>query len=340
MPDLYLGIDIGGTTCAVCTGDAQGRLLGKLTIPTGKGEEGWENTVGQLLKNAERLVAAEEQSTLKATGISCGSPMDREAGLIQEPANLPGWCDVPIVRLFQDAFPRSAVYFENDANAGVLAEYYFGVGRSTGVRNMLFLTFGTGLGAGLLLDGKLYRGTSNYAGEIGHVRLESDGPVGCGKPGSFEGFCSGGGIEQLAAVERASWQGETCLRGEAITARDVGRGALEGDELCRKILAISGEHLGRGLAMIIDILNPELIAIGSIFQRCEKFLRPAMEAACEREARKQALSCCKIVPAVLEEEIGLYASLSAAYYGESILEDAASGSRPVPGIEPGSREKD
>lgn len=325
MPGIYLGVDIGGTTCSVCTADEQGRLLGEFTIPTGKAKQGWEDTVRQLLDNAGKLVNGAAGTRLEAVGISCGSPMDRDGGVIQEPANLPGWRDVPIVSLLQEAFPGVVVHLENDANAGALAEYYFGAGRSERPGNMVFLTFGTGLGAGLILNGQLYRGASNYAGEIGHIRLAPGGPVGCGKPGSWEGFCSGGGIEQLAALERESWQKETCLAGGKASAAEVGNGALQGDELCRKILSISGDCLGRGLAMVIDILNPELIVIGSIFTRCEGFLRPAMETALMEEARSEALGCCRIVPAALGEEIGHYAALCAAYYGESALEDAAGG---------------
>ena len=318
MSPIYLGVDIGGTTSSVCAADEQGRLLGEFTLPTGKGEKGWEGTVQRLVGHAGELV--EPGAAPRAVGISCGSPMDREAGVIQEPANLPGWQDVPIVNIWQEAFPGAAVHLENDANAGALAEYYLGAGRRQRPTSMAFLTFGTGLGAGLVLNGQLYRGTSNYAGEIGHIRLEKDGPVGCGKAGSWEGFCSGGGIEQLAAARRESWPGETCLGKERITAADVGHGALEGDELCLEILSGSGSYLGRGLAILVDILNLELIVIGSIFARCEKFLRPAMEAALQQEARSETLDCCRIVPAALGEKIGLYASLCVAYHGESTLE--------------------
>lgn len=323
MSQIYLGVDIGGTTSSVCAADEQGRLLGEFTLPTGKGEKGWEDTVKRLTGHARELVEARPGTGPRAIGISCGSPMDRKAGIIQEPANLPGWRDVPIVSLLRKAFPQASVHIENDANAGALAEYHFGAGRHERPSNMAFLTFGTGLGAGLILKGQLYRGASNYAGEIGHIRLEKDGPVGCGKAGSWEGFCSGGGIEQLAAAGRGSWQGETCLGKEKITAADVGRGALEGDELCLEILSTSGSYLGRGLGILVDILNLELIVIGSIFARCEEFLRPAMEDTLQQEARHEALECCRVVPAALGEEIGLYSALCAAYHGESTLEATA-----------------
>ena len=127
MSRIYLGVDIGGTTSSVCAADEQGRLLGEFTLPTGKGEKGWQGTVQQLMGHAGELV--EDDAGPRAIGISCGSPMDREAGIIQEPANLPGWKAVPIVGLWQEAFPGAAVHLENDANAGALAEYYLGAGR-------------------------------------------------------------------------------------------------------------------------------------------------------------------------------------------------------------------
>lgn len=327
MAGIYLGIDIGGTTCAVCAANKQGQLLASTSFATAKGELGWKGTVETLLEEAREQARAIGDSSPEAIGISCGSPMDREAGLIQEPANLPGWTDVPIVSLFREAFPKAAVHMENDANAGALAEYHFGAGKSEEVRNMLFLTFGTGLGAGLILNGQLYRGASNYAGEIGHIRLQPDGPVGCGKAGSFEGFCSGGGIEQLATTELESWQETTSLDAENLSAERVGLGARSGDPLCRKILAISGRRLGQGLAIVLDLLNPELIVIGSIFARCEEFLRPEMERTLAKEAREETLSQCRVVPAKLGEEIGLYSALNVALYGEGLLGPEATDAR-------------
>src|SRR5690606_15592063 len=132
---------------------------------------------------------------LAAIGISCGGPLDSRRGVILSPPNLPGWDRIPVVEVFQQAF-KVPVALQNDANAGALAEWLWGAGR--GSHNMIFLTFGTGMGAGLILNGQLYSGTNDLAGEVGHIRLAPDGPVGYGKAGSFEGFCSGGGIKQLA----------------------------------------------------------------------------------------------------------------------------------------------
>ena len=185
---------------------------------------------------------------------------------------------------------------------------------------MVFLTFGTGLGAGLILDGRLYSGIGDTAGECGHIRLAPFGPVGFGKAGSFEGFCSGGGIAQLAAVRvreqlqlgnRVAW----CPSPEAIpglNAKIVGDAAGAGDPLALAVYAECGAYLGRGLAVLIDLLNPELIVIGSVFARSESLLRPAMERSIAEEALPGAAARCRVVPAALGEAIGDYAALALA----------------------------
>lgn len=320
MTELYVGIDIGGTKCAACLGDGDGRLLASVRIRTQKGAPGWQGTVDQLREEARRLVVAQGGTEVKGIGVSCGSPMDTERGLIQEPANLPGWRDVPIVDLLCDEFSTENVWLENDANAGALAEYTFGASKRARSRHLVFLTFGTGLGAGMILDGRPYRGASGYAGEVGHVRVERYGPAGCGKPGSFEGFCSGGGIAQLANVERRAWFQETVLPDDGIDARDVARGADDGDELCRRILEVSGEYLGRGVAILLDVLNPDTVVIGSIFARAESHLRPAMERSLRKEARPETLAACDVIAATLGENIGNYAALAIAYERRGLLD--------------------
>ena len=163
-------------------------------------------------------------------------------------------------------------------------------------------------------------GGCDLAGECGHIRLAPFGPVGFGKAGSFEGFCSGGGIAQLAAV-RAK---EALQRGEKvpwcptqadlpnITAKTVGIAADEGDPLARAIYSECGSWLGRGLALLVDLLNPERIVIGSIFARSETWIRPAMEESLRSEAIPAAAAHCRVVPAQLGEKIGDYAALALA----------------------------
>jgi Transcriptional regulator/sugar kinase len=148
----------------------------------------------------------------------------------------------------------------------------------------------------------LHAGQNDLAGELGHWRLASEGPVGFGKAGSFEGFCSGGGLRQLAEQKQAS---TTDVKALAETARN-------GDVVAQEIFALSGQKLGEGLALVVDLLNPEVIVLGSIFVRCEDLIRPAMEAALRREAIGLAVDHCRIVPALLDEQIGDYAALAVA----------------------------
>ena len=303
--EFYLGIDIGGTKCAVSLGSAKGNVIDKKSFPT----EGPDASVKKLIELSSELINQHNACPI-AVGISCGSPLDPDRGIIQAPPNLPEWKNIHITEIFSESFGIPA-FLDNDANAGALAEFLYGAGR--GFSNIVFITFGTGCGAGLILNGKIYRGTNCYAGEIGHMRLAENGPVGYNKAGSMEGFCSGGGIAQLAEIEREKFKGTTALPSGA-SAKDIAEAASAGDALALHIMELSGGYLGKGLAYLIDIINPQRIIIGSIFTRCEKLLRPSMEKVLKEECLPQSLAVCKVVPAALGEKIGDLAAMSIAHY--------------------------
>jgi glucokinase len=245
-------------------------------------------------------------------GISCGGPLDAAQGLILSPPNLPGWYRVPICNELTRRLGGRA-FLMNDANACALAEWQTGAGQ--GARNLIFLTMGTGLGAGLILDGRLYTGATGDAGEVGHIRLAPDGPVGFHKAGSFEGFCSGGGIAQLARRRLAAFPGDSVLQNlplHQLTAADLGRAAAAGDEFSLKLWQEVGTRLGEGLALLVDILNPDRIVIGSIYARCEAWIAPAMRASLAREALRPGVAACTIVPAAHGDQIGSHAAVAIA----------------------------
>ncbi len=314
----FLGIDIGGTKCAVIRGDDKGCVTDKVRFATTTPEE----TLQNIYAAADRLIAegrACGENPL-AIGVSCGSPLDSKAGVIQEPPNLPGWVDVPIT----DELTRRTglpAFLCNDANACALAEWYFGAGRGT--KNMIFLTFGTGMGAGLILDGRLYAGTSDAAGEIGHMRLADSGPVGYHKAGSFEGFCSGGGLAQLGkryaedalAAGMAPSYCPTMSDMNSVTAKTIADAAHAGDETAIRVYRDCGTRLGQALSVLVDILNPERIVIGSIFARAGDLLIPAMREMMERECLSPSLAVCEVVPAALTESVGDLAALTVAVNG-------------------------
>ncbi len=314
---LLIGVDIGGTKCAVTLGIPQGDgilIKDKLRFPT----TDVYGTIRDIKSGVSEVIGRNGLGVdaIKAIGISCGGPLDSKTGVIMSPPNLPGWDNIPIVDILSEEFGAPAAV-HNDANACALAEWRFGAGKGT--RNMVFMTFGTGLGAGLIIDGKLYTGTNDNAGELGHIRLEEYGPVGYGKSGSFEGFCSGSGIEQLArdlAKERLQMGGDVswCPDGDlgGITAKKVAEALREGDSLAKRVYEISARHLGAGLAVVMDILNPELIVIGSIYARNEDIFKPLMDEVLKKEALPLARKVCKVVPASLGESIGDYAALSIA----------------------------
>ena len=303
---MLLGVDIGGTKCAVTVGTKEGEIIAKERFATTTAEE----TMLWI-----RVTAAKFRDTypLEACGISCGGPLDEREGIILSPPNLPDWKDIPIAGMLAFLLDYIPVGLRNDANACAMAEWRFGAGKGT--ENMIFLTFGTGLGAGIIANGKLLSGANGNAGEAGHLRLRKDGPMGYGKKGSFEGFCSGGGLAQLGkmAAEEAKKQGAPVYwDAEKIDVAEMAAAARMGEPYAEAVFAICGEKLGEGLAVLVDLLNPERIVIGSIFARCEDLLRPAMERALEREALPEALKVCKVVPAALGEEIGDRAALAVA----------------------------
>jgi len=319
-----LGIDIGGTKTAVIAGRAAAsglRVTGRRAFATEPLSRPWRLTLSAISEEARQVLGIDgRQQRPVAAGVSCGGPLNSGSGTLLSPPNLPGWDRVPIVQELESAL-GCPVFLQNDANACALAEWRYGAG--IGTRNMVFLTFGTGMGAGLIVDGRLYEGTNDLAGEVGHIRLADDGPEGYGKRGSFEGFCSGGGIANHAREEAGRWLAAgrpvsfcpTPRELNSITARSVGEAAEAGDALAREILAASGRWLGRGLAVLMDILNPQRIVIGGIFVRCRVFLQPAMVEQIAREALPGAAGACEIVPAKLGESIGDFAALSVAVDG-------------------------
>ena len=267
----YLGFDIGGTKCAVSVSEkGSGKIKDKIRFETNV-ERGWRKIVDELISSARKLLETNGISAdnVISCGVSCGGPLDPEKGIIMCPPNLPDWDNVPLADIIKNelGFPCKV---RNDADACALAEWQFGAGKGT--KNMIFLTFGTGMGAGLILDSKLYSGTSGTAGEVGHIRLDSDGPVAYGKAGSFEGFCSGTGIAAMGKKMLEIYNGTTVIPRDNVTAKTIAEAAMNGDKLAGAIYRRCGEKLGYALSILIDILNPEKIVIGSIFSVRDIFL--------------------------------------------------------------------
>ena len=310
----YIGIDIGGTKCAAVIGkqfDDAFRIEDKIVFPTADKEP--YIVLNEFCAFIEKYIKTHK---IAGIGVSCGGPLDSKSGIVMSPPSLPRWDNIRIVDYFEKKYGIRTV-LRNDADACAVAEWRYGAGR--GSNNMIFLTFGTGFGAGLILNGRLYSGTNDNAGEIGHVRLTKSGPVGYHKAGSCEGYCSGSGIVRLAHimsqkdVYKDSYNVFLKSVGENnVSAKTIAEYARKGNKFCKAIYRKSGEMLGRTLSIFVDLLNPEKIVIGGVFMRAYDLLYPSALKIMKRECLSASLERVAVLPAGLGENVGDYAALAIA----------------------------
>ncbi|MBV9243320.1 MAG: ROK family protein [Methylobacteriaceae bacterium] len=295
-----LGIDIGGTKTSLVAGTLGGRIIEKIQFSSGAGR-GPQAMLGDIEERGRAML--DRHPSVTAIGASVGGPIDAERGVVLGPPNLPGWDAVPLAAFLAEKLGRPA-RIEHDAKACALAEWRYGAGR--GARDMVFLTLGTGLGAGIIANGKLVRGAGNLAGEIGHWRIAADGPDIYGKRGSFEGWCSGAGLPALAralAPDRF---------GHVRDAANLAARAVAGDPDAESVIAQAGAALGRGLALLVDLLAPEAIVLGNLARRLGAGFLEAAQAALAAEALPALAARCEVVCCALGEAIGDMAALSVA----------------------------
>ncbi len=304
-PALLFGLDSIPTKTGLLLGDTDGLILRRIEIPTPAAEP-FDLALSRILAAAHDLLGEccrEGLGIPRAVSVSVGGPLDIERGILYAPPHLAAWGEAPLKQRLAEGLDLP-VYIEHDGNAGALAEFYFGAGR--GARNMVFLTMGTGLGAGLILNGQIYHGASDMAGEVGHMRMAEDGPVGYGKAGSWEGFCSGSGLVKLAHWMRpGAWP-------PGLATRDLVGRALENDPAALEVVAEAGRWFGRGLAVLVDVLNPDVIVVGTLGVVLGDLLLEPARAALRAEALPRAVAACRIVPAQLGSSLGDVAALMAA----------------------------
>ena len=311
-----LGIDVGGTKLAAGLVSPEGQIDGFNTIAAHV-EQGPERMIERHLALARSVVggAGLGWDAIDAVGIGIGGPLDPERGIIQSPPNLPGWDDVPLGDIVAAALGRPT-YVDNDASAAALAEAWWGSGR--GCRSFVYLTISTGIGGGIVLDGRLERGANGNAGELGHITVDYRGwhCPGCGRRGCLEAFASGTNIARRAreavadalagdrANEAAGFLARAGAEG-AITAADVSALAAAGDPLALRVWDATTEVLGAGCATILDVFNPDRIALGGGVTRAgDLLLQPVRRAALDA-ALPPARAAAEIVIAELGDELGV-----------------------------------
>jgi glucokinase len=310
-----IGLDIGGTKIACVEGNAAGHLLQRVELPT-QADRPFEHTFAGVLATIGRQMALARAAgrEIVALSVSVGGPLRIQQGMLLDPPHLPGWHGVALKSRLQQAFAGLPVCIEHDGNAGALAEFRFGAASTRpGIRHLIFLTFGTGLGAGIIIDGRILHGASDTAGEIGHWRLAREGPEGYGKRGSWEGFASGAGLVLVARqMFPERWGAGTSIR-ELVDAM------LADEPEALAVAAAAGTRMGQGLALLIDAFNPQLIVLGSLAVVLGERVLAAARRVVAQEALPQAVAACEIVPAQLGSRIGDVAALMAALSDPTVL---------------------
>ena len=267
------GVDVGGTTVKIGLFSGDGKLEEKYEIATDKSDQG-AHIIEHIAAKLEEIIAKKSYGILDCMGVGIGLPGPVDRGMILGCVNL-GWGIFSIVEEFSKAFHNVPVYAGNDANIAALGEYVAGAGK--GMKNMIMVTLGTGVGGGIIIDGRILEGANGGAGEIGHIPVnpQEQDTCGCGKKGCLEQYASATGIVRIAEKLRKE-NGNTALPA-GCTAKQVFDYATEGDELAMQAVEELGRYLGLALASCACVLNPEGIVIGGGVSRAGKILLDVTE---------------------------------------------------------------
>ena len=310
MPKNYMvGVDLGGTKIAVAVVDRKCKIIKRVTVPTParKGPTAVIKTMVEAIKN---VIEEAGVGRRKIVGIGIGSPgpLNPSTGVVRSAPNLYGWKNVPLKAAIEKEL-GIATFVENDCNAAALGEKLFGAGK--GVNDFIYITVGTGIGGGLIINGELYHGESGAAGEVGHVVIDVNGPrCNCGNYGCLEAMASGPAIARMAT--EAIKKGRKTLISEAvggdlkrITAEVVIDAASKGDELALEILDKAGTYLGIGMAGMINVINPEMVILGGGVMKAGDLLLKPIKRTVKKYAFPAHVEAVEIVPAALGDDAGV-----------------------------------
>ena len=312
-----LGIDIGGTKTSVCIGDEKGTIVASRRIPT-QTPDGPEACIRRMVELSRSLLADNkfELKDIAAVGISSPGPVSVPKGLMLAPPNMLGWVNVPVVKLFQDAF-KIPVFMNNDANACALAEYLFGSCR--GAANLVYLTMSTGLGAGFVANGKIVQGITDTGGEVGHHVLDINGPpCPCGQRGCWEIYCGGMNVANRLREQIVTRRIRTAILEQAggdpakIDFKAFVEAVKLNDPFAVQAWQDYIERLAQGVGTVIMFMNPEVIIMGTIAIHAGELLLAPLKKALPRYAWKPGVEACRILPSALGTRIGDLSALAVA----------------------------
>jgi glucokinase len=310
MKNYVVGVDLGGTKISCALSDLEGRVVAQTTIPT-LAHEGNNPVLGRIIKTIEMVLEEGNVATNEVAAIGIGSPgpLDAKKGIIVTTPNLP-FKNFQLVQPIEEKF-SIPTYLDNDANVAAIAEFMFGAGKGT--ENMVYITVSTGVGGGAILNGKIYRGSTTNALEVGHTTVFPGGPrCGCGNLGCLEATSSGTAIGKRAN-EAVSSKVETSLRDyETVTSYEVFKEAEKGDAVSKKILDEAFNYLGIGVANIIASFDPDKVIIGGGVSKGGDVLFNKVQEVVNERCFKSMAEYCKIVPAGLGTDAGVLGAVALA----------------------------
>lgn len=304
MDPVVIGVDLGGTNLRTALVSQNGEVVGKVKEPT-RASDGHARVVQKLIENikAQQDRALRNGTRVAAVGVGAPGVIRADTGVVVKSPNFPDWNDLPLKKELEAALALP-VSVENDANAAALGEQWRGAGR--GIPSMIFLTLGTGVGGGIVLDGRIWHGADGMAGEIGHMTIIPDGRrCGCGNTGCLEMYASSRGIV-LTYQERSS-------RSKVITSEEIYQAARDGDALSGAVLKDMGRLLGIGIANLINIFNPEMIVIGGGVKDAWPFFIDATREEIKKRAFEYPAARTRIVPSVLGDDAGMIGAAALAF---------------------------
>ncbi|MEZ4456166.1 MAG: ROK family protein [Gemmatimonadales bacterium] len=305
-----LGIDIGGTNLVCAAVSEDGRTVRGLRKQPTVSSAGADSVIDRIVAMAEATILAtraeDPDAEIRGVGIGSPGPLDRRSGVVILTPNL-GWVDMPVRDRIADRLGLPGA-LDNDANCAMAGEWW--VGAAAGARHAVTFTLGTGIGGGLVVDGRLVHGASDVAAEIGHITIETNGRrCGCGNDGSLEAYASGPAIARRAAeLIAAGAESSLGRKGESlagVTAETVYAAAAAGDQLAHEVVQDTAKYLGVGVANLINILNPEVVVIcGGVTQAGDRLFVP-LRREVARRAFRPAVEACRIVPGILPGTAGV-----------------------------------